>query len=174
MWPLPASPVDRFGRMDIITGTLDDLDSLRELWDQMLEHHREVMGAQLPVRPLEESWPLARAECAGWLTAGSAVLLIARQEGAAVGYLLCRLAGSGTIFDLGRLRGDIDTLVVSHQARGAGVGTALLTACRAELVSRGCTHWTIGVVATNPEAERLYERLGFRPWIHELAAPLDA
>jgi ribosomal protein S18 acetylase RimI-like enzyme len=158
--------------MEIALGTLDDLDSLRELWGEMLEHHRLVMGDRLPVRPADESWAIARAECAGWLIEGTAFLLIARVEGAPLGYLLCRLAGSGTIFDLGALRGDVDTLVVSSQARGAGIGTALLEACRAELLSRGCAYWTIGVVASNPEAERLYERVGFRQWTHELAARL--
>jgi ribosomal protein S18 acetylase RimI-like enzyme len=133
-----------------------------------------------PVRSAEDSWQHARREYREWLDDGAAILLLARNAGSSrlVGYLLCRLLEGGPTFDLGELRGEIDSLVVDDQSRGQGVGTALLEAARADLDSRGVSYWSIGVLAQNAEAARLYERLGFRPWTQQLLAsvraPLDA
>jgi ribosomal protein S18 acetylase RimI-like enzyme len=154
-------------------GSVADVDSLNLLWQQMLEHHRTLAGDQWPVRDAEQSWQQTRAEYTGWLAAGTGLLLVASEGATPVGYLICRLNPSGATFDLGPIRGDVDGLAVSASVRGAGIGTALLEARRAELVARGCTYWSIGVVDANPDARRLYERVGFRPWIHELAAPLQ-
>jgi GNAT superfamily N-acetyltransferase len=49
--------------------------------------------------------------------------------------------------------------------RGAGVGTALLQAVYAELRGIGIEELAIGVLATNHDALRLYEREGFTPWV---------
>jgi len=103
------------------------------------------------------------------------LLFLARLRGSGepVGYLYCRLVESGPTFDLGPIRGDVDSLVVSDRARGAGIGTDLLAACRTELQRRGCSYWSIGVVEANSDAARLYERVGFRPWIREMLGRLD-
>jgi ribosomal protein S18 acetylase RimI-like enzyme len=58
-------------------------------------------------------------------------------------------------------------------AGGQGVGTALLEAIRHRLVERGITYWSIGVLADNPRAAKLYERVGFRPFTLELLAITD-
>jgi GNAT superfamily N-acetyltransferase len=62
---------------------------------------------------------------------------------------------------------------VAADARGAGVGTALLEAARAEARRLGCTYWSVSVMEANSGAVQVYERAGFRPWLRELAAPLD-
>jgi ribosomal protein S18 acetylase RimI-like enzyme len=159
----------------ITEGTLADVDSVEPLWNAMVEHHREVVAGQVPVRSAAESWRRQRQEYVTWLREENALLLLARRDGDAdlLGYALCRLLPSGPTFDLGPVRGEVDGLAVAAQARGAGVGSALLAACRDELLRRGCTHWSISVAAANTGAVRLYERLGFRPWVQLLTAPLD-
>ncbi|MFZ0041929.1 MAG: GNAT family N-acetyltransferase [Solirubrobacteraceae bacterium] len=149
-----------------------DIDELKTLWLQMLSHHRNLVGGEFPVLDAERSWEQARRDYREWLASDAAVLLIARSEESAgpLGYAVCRLVGDGATFDLGAVRGDVDSLVVSDQARGQGVGTALLEAVRAELVDRGVAYWSIGVLAHNSAAARLYDRLGFRPWTQELLA----
>lgn len=155
-------------------GGPDDLDTLAQLWTGMVETHRTVAGQRFPVRSAADSWPRCREEFAGWLADGSGVLWLARADtdSELLGFLICRLIGSGPIFDLGDRRGEVDSLVVADHARGQGVGTALLAACRADLVGRGCRWWQIAVADGNDDALRLYDRLGFRPWVHELVAPL--
>ena len=58
---------------------------------------------------------------------------------------------------------EIETLVVSPDARGGGVGSALLDAVDAELAAAGIEDVLIAAFVTNVDAIRLYERRGFRP-----------
>ncbi|MFD0683445.1 GNAT family N-acetyltransferase [Actinomadura fibrosa] len=160
---------------EIVAGTADDVDALEPLWLAMLEHHRDVTGAEWPVRGPEPSWELCRKDYQSWLGEDGAFLLIARDPdtGGPLGYVLCRLQPSGPTFDLGERRGEVDSLVVSEQARGSGLGSALLRECKEELRRRGVAYWSIGVVEANEDAVRLYERVGFRPWVRELLARVD-
>ena len=158
-----------------VCGTDDDLALIAPLWRSMVEHHREVAGDELPVRGADEAWTMRRREYRAWLDDGSGALLLAFADGAGApaGYAFCRLVRSGPTFDFGETRGEVESLVVAPHARGGGVGTALLDECRRHLRSRGCTHWTVSVMAANDGAVQLYRRAGFRPWLLELAAPLD-
>ncbi|MBA3339061.1 MAG: GNAT family N-acetyltransferase [Geodermatophilaceae bacterium] len=163
--------------MDVVVtaGDVSDVDSLAPLWKAMVEHHQQLVGHEWHVRPTEQAWNLRRMEYRTWLEEDSGLLLLARLSGSAEpdGYAFCRLLDSGPTFDLGVIRGEVDSLVVSDRARGAGIGTALLNGCRAELRRRGCSHWSIGVVEANTGAVRLYERVGFRPWIRQMLGRLD-
>ena len=151
----------------------DDVDDVGPLWRAMVGHHRELAGDDLPVREPGESWAICRADYQRWLADGSGLLLLAREGTATVGYAFLRLLPSGQTFDFGERRGEVDALAVVPEARGSGVGTALLERAREELRRRGCRYWTIGVMEANAGAAALYERVGFRPWLRELAAPLD-
>ncbi len=161
--------------IEISAGDVSDVDSLAPLWMLMVEHHREVVGEQWPVRSPEQAWELRRQQYHTWLDEASGLLFIARlgDRDEPVGYAFCRLIPSGPTFDLGSVRGEIDSLVVADTARGLGIGTALLGGCRTELQRRGVSFWSIGVVDANRGAAQLYERLGFRPWTRELLARLD-
>jgi ribosomal protein S18 acetylase RimI-like enzyme len=157
---------------EIGAGSAADIDGLRTLWLQMLAHHRDLVGDEFPVWPDEQSWERARRDYGDWLASDTAILVIARNETSSqpLGYAVCRLLADGATFDLGTVRGDVDSLVVHDQARGQGMGTALLCAVQAGLVDRGVSYWSIGLLARNTEAARLYERVGFRPWTQQLIA----
>lgn len=161
--------------IDVVAGSVTDVDDLAALWIAMVEHHRHLVGQEYPVRAAEQSWTVCRQEYRRWLEEATGLLFIARPSGSGepVGYILCRLAESGATFDLGRIRGDVDSLVVADRARGSGIGSALLAACRAELQRRGCSYWSIGVLEANHDAARLYERHGFRPWVRDMLGQLE-
>jgi ribosomal protein S18 acetylase RimI-like enzyme len=55
----------------------------------------------------------------------------------------------------------VDGIFVRSDARGGGVGTALIEAVCAEAVRRGCREVLLDVTDTNPRARALYERRGF-------------
>jgi ribosomal protein S18 acetylase RimI-like enzyme len=55
----------------------------------------------------------------------------------------------------------MDGIFVSPDARGQGVGTALLNAVADEAKSRGYDQVRLDVIDTNPRARALYEREGF-------------
>lgn len=58
---------------------------------------------------------------------------------------------------------EIHHLQVRPQERGKGVGSALIAAAEELIRSRGHTTVGIGVAADNPDAARLYRRLGYEP-----------
>lgn len=55
----------------------------------------------------------------------------------------------------------MDGIFVTQQARGLGIGTALLQAIKDEAAAQGCTEVRLDVIDTNPRARGLYEREGF-------------
>ena len=55
----------------------------------------------------------------------------------------------------------VDGIAVSATARGLGVGTQLMAALAAHARAAGLRAVELEVVDTNPDARRLYERLGF-------------
>lgn len=57
----------------------------------------------------------------------------------------------------------MDGLFVAAEARGQGVGTALLDAICAEARKRGYRHVRLDVIDTNDRARALYVRYGFQP-----------
>lgn len=144
----------------------------------MVEHHRHVAGDAWPVLSADVAWARRSEQYTTWLADGSGLILVADAVDAhvqrPVGYLACRLLPAGPTFDLGDVRGDVDSLVIAEAARGRGVGSALLNACRAELQSRGVRYWSIGVVEANIEAVKLYERHGFRPFVRSMLAEINS
>ena len=159
----------------IVPGTAADLDELSELWLALLSHHRNLLDDRFPVHAPTDSWELARAAFARWLADDAAIARIARRRdgGEVLGFGICQLLAGGPTFDLGSMRGDLDTLVVKDAARGGGVGAALIESIRAELAARGIAYWSVGLLAGNEQAEKLYRRLGFAPWTQTLLARTD-
>jgi ribosomal protein S18 acetylase RimI-like enzyme len=161
--------------IEVRTGGEEDVDSLEPLWKGMVEHHRAVVAEPQLVRDAARAWALRRRQYLSWLANGNGFLLLAQTADSPqpVGYCFCELTEAGPTFDLGEQIGDVGSLAVAPEARGAGVGTALLRACRSELTRRAIAYWSIGVVEGNCGALSLYERVGFRPMFRTLLAPVD-
>jgi ribosomal protein S18 acetylase RimI-like enzyme len=66
----------------------------------------------------------------------------------------------------------MDGIFVSAQARGQGVGTALLRAVMTEAKARGMARVRLDVIDSNPRARALYEREGFVAIAEEGLGPL--
>lgn len=66
----------------------------------------------------------------------------------------------------------VDGLCVAREARGQGIGSALMAALMAEASARGYGAIRLEVIDTNIRARALYERLGFAAWRSETLGPL--
>ncbi|MCL6732588.1 GNAT family N-acetyltransferase [Streptomyces neyagawaensis] len=84
--------------------------------------------------------------------------LVAELGGDVVGYL--RL-GRPTSLDCNAHVRQIQGLAVAEEARGAGVGRALVRAALEEARSRGARRLTLRVLGHNTPARKLYESEGF-------------
>jgi mycothiol synthase len=76
-------------------------------------------------------------------------------EGALAGAIRSELRPSGFI------TGYITQVAIAPEHRGRGIGSALIGAAARELVARGAVTIRLHVRSSNPDALRLYERLGF-------------
>lgn len=141
----------------------------------MVAHHAKVAGDAWPIRNLDDSWRMRRAEYERWLGDGTGRMFTAvpHDGGAPDDYAVLTVHPTGPTFDHGELVGDLESLAVSPEARGAGIGTLLIDTCRQILLERGIRAWIVTAVESNASALRLYEREGFRPFARVLAEPLS-
>lgn len=150
---------------------VEDVDRVRALWDAMVAHHQAVVPDVPPQDP-GEAWRRRRAQYVAWLNDSHGRLLVAvpadDPEGAPLGYALVRMRAAGETWDVGERVGELESLAVSADARGAGVGTALLRVARELLRADGVAYWGVEVMDANAGAARLYEREGFGPWSRSL------
>ena len=154
----------------------DEVDRVEDLWRGMVAHHDEVIGGAWKVREAGAAWELRRAQYVKWLQGDDAWMIVAepREGGEALGYAVLTAHPSGPTFDLGDLVGDLESLAVAPEARGSGIGTALIERCREILRDRGVAHWNVTAVETNVDALRLYEREGFKPMARVLMARISS
>lgn len=157
------------------TLTAAGLDELEPLWNALREHHAGAALEWLPdVRSRADSWRLRRAQYAGWLADGEGFGLVARDDdGAPLGYAFVLMGEGSATWPLGERNGEVETLAVLPEARGGGVGAALLAAARREASDRGAKGIALLVAEGNDDAMRFYEREGFRPFARLVFAPLD-
>ncbi len=90
-----------------------------------------------------------------------------------VGYAALRFVSPGSTFDTGESHGELESLVVLPERRRRGIGTALLTACRKDLLRREITHWSLLTLACNEAAIALATKAGFSPLMLRMAQRLD-
>jgi GNAT superfamily N-acetyltransferase len=68
------------------------------------------------------------------------------------------------VIEAERRHGYLAEFFVLPQARGKGLGRALIEGCEAWARERGHKLLTIGVLAKNPSAVRAYEGVGYAPY----------
>jgi ribosomal protein S18 acetylase RimI-like enzyme len=157
---------------EIVELTLAEVDRVKALWKSMVAHHREVVAGAFPVRDEEDAWRLRRAEYVDWLSSGEGTMLAAvpseAPNAAPLGYAVLRPNPVGASWELGDRVGEVESLAVLPEARGLGVGTALLDVARERFRGQGFEWWTVAVVEANEGAVKLYEHAGFGPYYRNL------
>ena len=94
------------------------------------------------------------------------ILLIAEDEGKPVGWAFAH-DQNAELFVVApeRCHGYLAEIFLMPQARGKGLGRALIAACENWARGRGHKLLTIGVLAKNPGAIRAYEGTGYEPYV---------
>ena len=101
------------------------------------------------------------------LTAEDVAVFVAERAGAIVGYVYAGVEPRSWK-ELRDVAGFIHDVVVDPEARGAGIGNRLIETAAAWLVSRGVPRLMLWTAAQNRDAQRLFERLGFRRTMIEM------
>jgi ribosomal protein S18 acetylase RimI-like enzyme len=153
----------------IVQASAERLGEVEPLWRALREHHVKVAADVAPIRTEPESWTRRRAEYERWLGDGSATLFLALGEHP-VGYLMLRLGAGPPTWQLGEPLATVETLSILPEARGSGVGKALMDAARAKANACGASTLCVELVHTNEAARRFYEREGFEPFYLSMLA----
>jgi len=153
--PATAADVPTLGRLGaLLVQEHHDFDSRRFLGmtGSTSDHYGSFLGEQL-AEP-------------------NVVVLVAEQEGQAIGYAYGAIEG----YDYMALRGPaavIHDLIVDPAYRGRGVGKALLTAMITTLTARHAPRVVLSTADRNESAQRFFERAGFRRTMVELTRELE-
>jgi GNAT superfamily N-acetyltransferase len=93
-------------------------------------------------------------------------MLIAEQDGKAVGWAFAHDERAEVfIVEPERSHGFLAELFLLPEARGKGLGRALIQGCEAWAQARGHRLLTVGVLSRNPPAIRAYEGAGYAPYV---------
>ena len=139
--------------MDVERPTTDDLNALVEQWVALASEQR-AHGSHLAAEGNRETVreTIARAivtDCAR----------VARDDGDLLGFVTYEPANSQYEGDV--TRGYVQNLYVRPDARGAGVGAALLDAAERALADLGADVVSLETLADNAAARRFYRRRGY-------------
>ena len=147
-------------------GSAEDIELLRELWLGLHHHHQSVAAETGRFCDDEASWGARSASYQEWLAEPGSFLLLARAGQRLVGYALVRVKSADEWSDTyvhPEQEAELETMFVTPDARGSGLGARLLDVIDSELDARGITDLTVGFIPGNDGAQRFYERHGFRP-----------
>ncbi|MFI7067650.1 GNAT family N-acetyltransferase [Kribbella sp. NPDC050124] len=162
---------------EIVEQFAADLEQVRPLWGELLEHHHDVATQLARVAPgltLDASWAIRRAQYVDWFANAAGRLWVARDGDGLLGYLFVHLGAVGASWDWGDKVGVLETLVVSQRARGAGLGTQLIELAQDYFKEADVTVAKVSVIAGNSGAIDLYRRLGFVDQLVTLVMPVSA
>jgi GNAT superfamily N-acetyltransferase len=155
--------------IDIIRGGEELLDAPEPLWLSLRDHHHAIAPELGPVRSDGETWTRRRSEYAAWLAQDNgAFFLVAHRDGHVLAYAFIRpIRRNSTTWAIERDELDIETLSVSPDARGSGIGARMIALIREEVARGGYGGLQVTAIAQNADALRFYEREGFAPeFIH--------
>jgi GNAT superfamily N-acetyltransferase len=154
--------------VSIVRAGAERLDELEPLWKSLQEHHRSVDPglAGISPRSAEESWPRRRAKYVEWLRHPDAFVLLAEEAAGPSGYALVSVhEPADDTHVTGERWAELQSLSVEPSKRRAGLGTRMMERIYEELRAKQIEELAIGVIATNQDALRFYERQGFHPWV---------
>jgi GNAT superfamily N-acetyltransferase len=153
------------------------LDELKPVWRTLYEHHLALTPhLRERSRGVEEAWRARREAEREWLAEEPLTFVLAAAgeggegEGGYLGYAFVRVRAAtfATSWSASDPLAELSILAVLPQARGRGVGSALLDAVEERLRELGVEDMVISVVTTNVDAMRLYERRGAVRFVMEL------
>lgn len=157
--------------VEITRAGAEAIDEVEPLWNALREHQGPMLTVMGPTRDRQASWRLRRAHYEK-LLAEDGFLIVAREEGRAVGYAAVAISRDLSHNWAADIAASVETLSVLPGHRGSGAGSALLDRVREEVRAAGVELLMLGVVAGNEGAERFYARQGFTPQFVELGQRL--
>jgi ribosomal-protein-serine acetyltransferase len=138
---------------------------LEPIWNALQAHHEKItpeLGPATPKRDALDAWRIRRTKYERWLENPGTFFVVAEVGGEPVGYAFVTIGLPYASWAAGEHLAELETLSVLPDHRGEGVGAALLDAVWKRLAELGVEDMQITTTVTNVDAQRFYEREGFR------------
>jgi ribosomal protein S18 acetylase RimI-like enzyme len=141
----------------ILINPYADVSHARAIFEMLDSYARDPMGGGKALGPGVRRDLVPELRRRPWI-----VTLLALEGETPVG-LLIAMEGFSTFAARPLL--NIHDVAVHPDHRGRGVGTALFQEAEKIALKRGCCKLTLEVLSGNEGAKRLYQRLGFKPYV---------
>ncbi len=148
----------------------DDREALIEQFQGLNQHEDLIVHNRRVDRPAgEESLVAAEAK----IIEKNGVKLVAERDGKVAGHLFMTFE-QAPVFVREDVRpyAYIAELFVREEARGLGLGRALMKEAERIAIARGFGHLMLGVLTGNESAERAYTRFGFKSYATDMIKPI--
>ena len=151
--------------VQIFVAGADRVDDIEPVYRSLYAHHVAVSTWRPgPERGADIAWTRRRARYVKTLAEPSGILLLAERDARVLGALIGEVEidpeGSDTFVIPDRVA-HLHDLSVLPDARGRGVGHALMERFERELRARDVVSYGLDVMAGNDSARTFYEALGF-------------
>ena len=145
--------------MNIRRATLADKDLLLPLLRQFELDDDYLPKAQRDFRAFRDPESAIQEDIEKWLSGSNWIVLIAEENGGLQGFI------SGEVKEkkhrINNKEGYIDSLFVTKESRGKGIGKLLMDSISKEFKELYCTHLALATHLDNKVAMSMYESMGF-------------
>jgi N-acetyltransferase len=144
---------------------VEELAALEPVWNALQAHHSEItpdLGNDTPKRSMPDAWRIRRSKYERRLGDPDTFFVVAESGGEPAGYAFVTIGLPYAGWATGDRLAELETLSVLAERRGEGIGAALLNAVWQRLAELGVNDMAITTTVTNVDAQRFYERHGFR------------
>ena len=140
------------------------LPAVGELWQEFMDFHaaRDVFYARVP-----DGHRVFTEDLRGLLRDPAALVLVAVDGDAVVGYGLAKIEKSPPVLRLER-RGHIVDVAVTASHRRKGVGSAIAARMREWFTRQGVERIHVFVSTQNDVSARFWQKRGYVPWLSGL------
>lgn len=143
--------------MEIKKATLADLEEIMSLWHDLTTYK---VNLEPYLTLAKDHIQTARDYLSGKLLDPDTIVLLARENGRAVGYLMGFVIFPPPVFTPRKI-GFINEVAVADEFRRRGIGTSLVNEAVAWFHSRGANSVELSVYAKNQVAKEFWHKLGF-------------
>jgi GNAT superfamily N-acetyltransferase len=149
----------------IRTATFEDREGLAELWQELMDFHRDLDPGAFDLAPDAQSrWIEDFDE---WLVDEHRRLLVADTGSGIVGFIIGVIGGRRSIYEQ-LSQGMIGDTCVTKGWRRRGVGTLLVRELVAWFRGRGVSHICVHLAAANPISNSFWREMGFQPFMVQM------
>jgi ribosomal protein S18 acetylase RimI-like enzyme len=150
--------------MDVVRAAESHLPTILNLWREIMDYHRDFDAYWIRAEDGHISFEKHLREL---LASGDALVLVALDEGSAVGYAVARISETVPVFRE-RLRGTIDDMGVTADYRRRGAGEEMLAELLRWFGARGISTIALSVAAANSIGIAFWKKHGFSDLMHRM------